>query len=209
MPAFRRIQVTEGDIFGRLTVIAEIAAQRYQRRGRFKCVCGNVIDRDLYNVMKGHTKSCGCLKRNYNVDTKTIHGNAVRRTPEYVSWCHMKERCANPLHSDYSNYGGRGVTVCDRWRNFKNFLEDMGRRPSIEHTLDRKNVNGHYEPDNCFWGDRLQQGRNKRNIWMVEIDGNWETVVAVAERLGVSSKTIRYRNRGRLKRLGELLQPLS
>lgn len=94
---------------------------------------------------------------------KTKHGHTGRnwKSPTYYSWSKMKERCLNPNHEKYSNYGGRGIKVCERWMSFENFLADMGERPYGK-TLDRKEVNGNYEPENCRWATAKQQRRNQR-----------------------------------------------
>lgn len=84
-------------------------------------------------------------------------------TPEYRAWVGMLRRCTDSRDVGYKNYGGRGITVCERWENFDNFLNDMGRKPSARHTLDRKNNDGNYEPSNCRWATRKQQAGNKRN----------------------------------------------
>jgi hypothetical protein len=100
------------------------------------------------------------------------------RTPEYVAWNAISQRCYNPNAKQYKNYGDRGIKICDRWKdNFSNFLEDMGRRPSEKHSIDRINVHGDYEPDNCKWSDVTEQNRNKRTcivnkIVKKDFDGN-------------------------------------
>lgn len=89
------------------------------------------------------------------------HG--MRETPIYSAWTDMKTRCYNPKNSEYNNYGGRGIKVCERWRNsFMAFYEDMGPRPTPQHSIDRKDVNGNYEPGNCRWATRSQQNINRR-----------------------------------------------
>ena len=97
----------------------------------------------------------------------TTHG--LSRTPEYRSWAEMKQRCFNPNHKQYSDYGGRGITVCDRWLNFKNFLADMGSRPSPKHSLDRINNDGDYCPDNCRWATKAEQVNNRRSNRFITI----------------------------------------
>ena len=86
----------------------------------------------------------------------------ARRSSEYTSWAGMRGRCNNPKVKCYPYYGGRGITVCDRWSSFENFLEDMGSKPTPHHTLDRINSDGIYEPSNCRWATRYEQRINQR-----------------------------------------------
>lgn len=97
-----------------------------------------------------------------------IHGQS--NSPEYVSWRHMKQRCSNPKRPDYIYYGARGITVCERWNKFANFIADMGLRPTIDHSLDRIDHNGNYELSNCRWATKIEQNRNKRNTYTAADD---------------------------------------
>lgn len=105
--------------------------------------------------------------------------------PEYGSWCAMRRRCNNPNSRGYSNYGGRGISVCKRWQSFRNFLADMGPRPSDSHAIDREEKNGNYEPSNCRWADQKTQQRNRRNNCVITIDGRRMTAIEASEIYGV------------------------
>lgn len=104
--------------------------------------------------------------------------------PTYLSWVRMKQRCLNPRAADYSRYGGRGITVCDRWDTFENFLADMGQRPA-RHVLDRINNDGHYQPDNCRWVTIRESCRNRSSSKRVTINGVTRTLVEWGEVTGL------------------------
>lgn len=123
------------------------------------------------------------------------HGSARKgaKTAEYRIWCAMRERCSSPKHIEYARYGGRGIRVCERWDSFENFLADMGRRPSLEHSIERDDTNGHYEPDNCRWATRSEQARNKRTSIVLTHNGETHHVLEWAKKLHLSINTIRMR----------------
>lgn len=130
----------------------------------------------------------------------------IANHPLYDTWCNMKQRCYNPRATQYGDYGGRGITVCDRWRaSFHAFLEDMGPRPE-GHTLDRKNNDEGYEPENCVWASRSAQQRNRRNNHFVVIEGIEYKTADLAERTGRSVQGIKERVRKGLT-LAEVLSP--
>jgi len=112
------------------------------------------------------------------------HG--LSRTPEYKAWKRMRCRCNNPGAHNYKDYGGRGITVCDRWDSFENFLSDMGPRPSAWHSVERNQNDGDYEPGNCVWATKTEQARNRRSSRFLEIDGVRLTLAGWAERFGQS-----------------------
>lgn len=181
-----------GEKFGRLTVVEE--APRYiapktgkpSRRWRCKCDCGGETVTAAKKLRNGHTTSCGCAWR----DSITKHGHQVgKKTPTYLSWDGMMQRCKNPNHGKFYLYGGRGIRVCKRWAKFENFLADMGRRPDGM-TLDRINGMGDYEPNNCRWATPKQQQRNMRRNHIVEFRGRFMSIAEAADLAGVSNNAL-------------------
>ena len=149
------------------------------------CDCGNIKIILAESLKSGKTKSCGCFNTKVVKDRMTTHG--LTETPEYITWTSMKTRCLNQNSIKYPDYGGRGITICDRWKDsFENFFEDMGKRPSPKHSLDRHpDKNGNYEPLNCRWATIPQQGRNKRNNVMIESNGLNMPLSAWSEFIGI------------------------
>lgn len=162
-----------GKVIGRLTVISRSYAKGLpawkitQPQWKCLCSCGKKVVVHGRYLRDGDTQSCGCIEKELLRNRNTTHG--LSKIPEYAIWNGMKNRCYNENVYKYSDYGGRGIEVCERWKNsFVNFLNDMGRRPSKKHSLDRIKVNGNYTPSNCRWATPKQQAKNKRNNrWIV------------------------------------------
>lgn len=125
-----------------------------------RCDCGASSAPRGYSLTGGHTTSCGCRKRVATAARNQTHG--LSKIPEYGVWAAMLRRCTNPNAKDYPNYGGRGITVCERWLDFAAFHADMGDRPTPDHSIDRIENDGGYESGNCRWATRSEQMRNRR-----------------------------------------------
>lgn len=148
------------------------------------CTCGGKVITYRSRVKNGYTRSCGCMVRENGIK----HG--YRGTDTYTSWCAMRRRCLVSSDKDFPRYGGRGVTICDQWGEFQNFLADMGDRPRGT-TLDRIDPEGNYSPDNCRWATASEQQRNRRDSveWVVK-GIKFPTLLEAATHFGVTEQTI-------------------
>ena len=174
-----------GQRFGRLKVLS---FSKMDNGSIWNCLCdcGKHITIKGCYLTSGNTRSCGCLIKDFP-NYKT-HGMTLSR--EYQSWGHMLQRCCNPNHKYYFNYGGRGVKVCARWRNsFALFFKDMGKRPQ-NMSIERKNNKGNYTPKNCVWATRIEQGANKRNNHFLTVKGVKRTVSQWSRITGINYTTL-------------------
>lgn len=186
-----RIKDITGQRFGRLVTIRHIGSNA-NRVALWECVCdcGQTAIANLQSLRRGNTKSCGCLAIEHGQAMNRKHGSY--RSPAYRSWQRMRARCLNPNHKHFANYGGRGVTVCERWNSFENFLADMGERPEGM-TLERIDNSKGYSPDNCRWATRKEQQNNMRRNRILELNGERLNMTQWATRLGVTRKFLERR----------------
>jgi hypothetical protein len=185
-----------GQRFGRLVAIRMTAKSSVgpPQRGEMwllRCDDGNEIEAIKANVLSGRTRSCGCLQAETCGKGHTIHGHAgAGVSSEYNSWRAMHQRCSNPNHKSYKNWGGRGITVCERWESFENFLSDMGLKPSPEHTLHRVDGDDNYKPGNVRWALPVEQANNTSRNRLITMAGETHTEAEWCRDLGVSKQVL-------------------
>lgn len=187
MPAF--IDMT-GHQYGRWTVLSRAENNRHnQPQWLCRCSCGTERVLRAGTLRSGDTKSCGCIYKDADFrrrksDAATRHGNACkgRKSSTYLTWCNLGTR---KHHAKYN-----GITVCDRWRSFENFLADMGERPSPAHTIDRIDNSKGYEPGNCRWATMKEQQNNRTNNRIITFQGKSQTLMQWSEQTGFPRKTI-------------------
>lgn len=148
------------------------------------CDCGAIRSVRGNKLRSGSTKSCGCFSRDAIRASVTKHG--MSNSPEYHSWANIKARCLNPNNTHYSDYGGRGITVCNRWlESFDNFFADMGPIPGSKYSIERKDNDGNYCPENCKWATRLEQANNQRNNHKLLLRGEIKSLAAWARHFNI------------------------
>lgn len=180
-----------GIVQGRLTITSLCKPGTHYSTPRWNaiCSCGNkhVL---CSGSLRAGVKSCGCLTREATIRRNHIHGESD--SPAMKSWANMIQRCTNPKNHKYARYGARGITVCDRWKTFKNFLQDMGQPPKGK-TLDRINNDGNYEPGNCRWTDAYHQAANRSNNRNCTFLGKTQTASEWCRELNISYSMVRMR----------------
>ena len=181
--------------FGRLLVLKLDEMVRRKSGGTLamwlcKCDCGNTHISQSYPLTSGATKSCGCLQRELTSIKSRTHGMSKTRT--YRSWAGMVNRCSNKTNKDYRDYGGRGISVCEQWKYFENFLLDMGEAPLLS-SIDRIDNNGNYEPKNCRWATAEDQAKNKRTSRLITFNGETLNITDWARRLAITDSSLRQR----------------
>lgn len=190
-PARNWIDITR-QRFTRLLVVEYLGRSKW----RCRCDCGTEIVAHRSNLKSGQTGSCGCLQRELAAARlrpyRLTHGHTEgRQSPTYVAWQRMKQRCYYPGSDSYAEYGGRGIRVCDRWReSFKSFLDDMGEKPKGLYSLGRINNDGDYEPSNCRWETQIEQERNKRSTRTAFYMGKERSLAEISEMAGADYRLV-------------------
>jgi hypothetical protein len=180
--------------FGRLTVLYPIGSKNGELIWYCTCDCGNETRTSGKSMRTGNTLSCGCLHNETLTKRSTTHGRSS--TPEYNSWCNMIGRCCNTKHPAFTRYGGRGITVCARWRSsFDAFYQDMGSKPATNYSIERRDNNQSYTPDNCYWASPQSQGRNKRNNRLITYQNRTLPLIAWCAQLQIPYDILRKRLR--------------
>jgi len=179
-----------GKVFSRLTVIRSVGRNSQQRvLWECRCTCGKLTVVFSSHLVNKNTTSCGCFhkERVGEVVSKRNTTHGLSRSVEYVVWAGMIQRCNNPLHASYHNYGGVGISVCEEWLNsFEQFYADMGPRPSKGHSIERLCTSGPYCKENCCWATRKEQNNNRKSNRVIEFNGETKTLAQWAEHLGIS-----------------------
>lgn len=190
------------ETFGRLTTIGPRfylpappgKRAKYIPHNVCECLCGSVRVYQSSRLVAGNNKSCGCLYADSRKTCAATHGKS--KSPEYLNWRAMLQRCYDQSQKHYSNYGGRGIRVCDRWQGkdgFQVFLADMGQRPIGQKYIDRLDNDGPYSPENCRWASNKEQCNNKRNCRYFTIDGVTKTMTQWAEANGLCRHCVKKR----------------
>lgn len=182
-----------GKRFGRLVVTHFICVNKHKNKvWDCLCACGTHIQATTNQLQTGHTKSCGCLRK--EVATCFFRKHSMKHTRLYNIWCGMHNRCQNPNNMDYSNYGGRGISFCNEWKDFLPFYDwAISNGYTDKLTLDRIDTNANYCPENCRWVDRIVQGNNKRNNLYLTYNGETHTAAEWGRITGISRQVIRDR----------------
>lgn len=182
--------------FGRLVILGLAGKNKWRNyQWLCKCDCGKEIIATISNLRSEKTQSCGCLRKEIVMKTMTVHGHFKNRkmTGIYNSWCHMIQRCTNPNNKRYKDYGGRGITICDRWLKFENFNEDMGKSWKPGLMLERRKNELGYFKDNCHWATRKEQQRDRRNNRLITAFSKTQIMIEWAEETGIPYQVIRWR----------------
>lgn len=186
--------VKVGDTFNNWTVLEILSkTKNYHKMFRCKCSCGTIKDVDAFNVIKGKSQSCGCIAIEKTKQRSTKHG--MTNTPLHNVWCGIRERCYNPNCQAYKDYGGRGIIMCQEWKDdfmtFYTWAINNGYNQTL--SIDRIDVNGNYEPSNCRWADRKTQANNRRSNISITLYGKTQNLKEWCEEYNLDYDMIRAR----------------
>ena len=175
-----------GRKIGRLTVVCRVVAKNKRAMWLCKCDCGNTASVPMTSLKSGRTRSCGCARKG----APPRHGKAKDRL--YMTWANMKQRCENPRFKQYQDYGGRGIAVCEEWRNdfqaFYDWAMSHGYRDDL--TIERIDNDGNYEPNNCRWATMKEQANNTRKNRFITLNGETHTISQWADITGIPRNVI-------------------
>jgi len=181
-----------GDKVGDLLFVERVKSQNGDVLANFKCSCGNIFTCRIRSVRNLITRSCGCMTRKLLSISGTKHGYSSHNesSPEYVTWMAMKRRINDKKHQNYERYKQLCIGICEEWSDFSVFIKDMGLKPSIYHTLDRKDNDKGYYKENCRWATKKQQQRNRSNTAFAEYNGETKSIAEWAELTGIALHTL-------------------
>ncbi len=190
LPTHWRFINLTGKVFGRLTILGYAGIVGNRTGWWCECECGNILKSSGAALTQGFTRSCKCLLRESAIERSTTHGEKSHGSvsPEYISFHGAKNRCQNPFNHKHELYGGRGIEF--RFTSFEQFLTELGRKPTPNHSIERKNNSGHYEPGNCKWALPVEQGRNRRTNHDLTVGGETYCVAVWAEIVGIHRGTL-------------------
>lgn len=187
-----RRSICQGDKFGRFTIMNELPKKDGRRIFLCKCDCGNEKVVKLFSLTSGVTVSCACYNREISKEVNMKHGGY--QTKLYSVWNGMKYRCFNPNRKSWKDYGGRGITICPEWMDFSVFaVWAMSSGYQDDLTIERKDNDGNYCPENCTWVSVAEQRRNTTRVHKVEFNGQWKTFRQWAEYADIHQSTLRHR----------------
>jgi hypothetical protein len=193
----KKLEIKQDDKFGKWIIIEEIApkiiSNKSRRMFRCQCECGNISEVQLWCLKNGHSTSCGCNQKRRASIANTKHG--LTEHPLYCTWKNMKKRCNNPNASEYMNYGGRGIRVCEEWsNNFQSFYSwAISNGWSKELSIDRIDTNGNYYPENCRWSNTKTQMNNTTKNHYIKYNENTYTLSTLAKHLNIPYNIVRYK----------------
>ena len=173
--------------YGRLVVLEEGSICLCQ------CDCGTVKRIKKKYLVRGSTRSCGCLRKERCKKELPGLKHGMSKHPDYWIWRGILTRCLNQNNESYKYYGERGIKICERWMDFSNFIKDMGERQDLSLSIDRINNDGDYEPRNCRWATLEEQNNNRRDTVLIEYNGETLSLTQWARKLGINKSTLKVR----------------